>query len=594
MASRIRILPENLTNKIAAGEVVERPASVVKELVENALDAGARDIAVEFEAGGRRLIKVCDDGCGMSREDALLALERHATSKISSEGDLFAISTLGFRGEAIPSIASVSRFMLATREEGSLEGTEIYGEGGRIREVKARGMAKGTVIEVRNLFFNTPARLKFMKSSETEAGHVTEQLTRLALSRPDVRFSCKGDGRLLFRALDGDLGERVASLLGRAVAADLYPVAGSGDGLSIAGLAGRPECARSTASYLYTFVNGRFVRDRVVKHAVLQAYRRFLERGRYPVAVLFLSLPPGDVDVNVHPTKHEVRFREQSRVHDFIASALEEMLGSTPWVRRDPARVPVQGPSAVTSSRPGVMEVREPLLGYGSPHLPPRSDEVPPAAGEAGAGSGPETAPAGSRPVTGFYSTLKVLGQYLGAYIVCQDGEDLLLIDQHAAHERIAFERLRSDYADGAVESQGLLFPEILELSHGELSVVRENAAELSRLGFELEEFGGVSMVLKAVPRMLAGGEYLKVLRDIIGELADMGRSRTFTDALEGILIRISCHSVVRGATPLAAVEIASLLSSLDSVPYASNCPHGRPVFRRITRGEVEKMFGRA
>lgn len=612
MASRIKILPENLTNKIAAGEVVERPASVAKELVENALDAGATEITVEFEAGGRRLIRVCDNGCGMSREDALLALERHATSKIVSDDDLLAISTLGFRGEAMPSIASVSRFSIATREAGSIEGTEIYAEGGRIREVKACGMAQGTVIEVRNLFFNTPARLKFMKSSETEAGHLTEHLTRLALSRPDVRFSCTNEGRVVFRALNGSLAERAASLLGRSLSADLWPVEAADRELTLAGLAGRPECSRSSASYLYTYVNGRFVRDRVLQHAVLQAYRRFLERGRYPVAVLFLSLPPGEVDVNVHPTKHEVRFRQQSRVHDSIVSALEGMLGATPWIRTPTTPPSPPGPAPAAEQR--VAEVREALSHYRPGDGPTRMRELPlpaaPRIREPGARSGPRDSPfhgerkeAGAGEPTGepgqesrggFFSTLTVLGQYLGAYLVCQDGEDLLLIDQHAAHERVAFERLRGEYACGSVESQGLLFPDVLELSHSEAATLQEHAGEVARLGFELEEFGGAAVALKSVPRILAHGDYLKALRDIIEELAALGRTRTFTDIQEGILIRIACHSVVRGAGTLTGTEVSALLSALDSVSFASNCPHGRPVFKRIGRGEVEKMFKRA
>ncbi|MCM2359943.1 MAG: DNA mismatch repair endonuclease MutL, partial [Geobacteraceae bacterium] len=362
MSARIKILPENLTNKIAAGEVVERPASVVKELVENAIDAGASEVTVEIEAGGKRLIRVSDNGSGMTREDALLSLERHATSKIATDGDLFHLATLGFRGEALPSIASVSRFTLATREEGRIEGTEIYAEGGRIREVKACGMARGTVVAVRNLFFNTPARLKFLKSTETETGHVGEFLARLAISRPEVRFTYLSEGRTVFRALDGDLRERAASLLGAALAADLYPMEFAAQGISVSGLVAPPGCSRSAASHLYTYINGRFIRDRVVQHAILQAYRNFMERGRYPVVVLFIRVPPGEVDVNVHPTKHEVRFREQGRVHDAIQAAVESVLRETPWIRRAPAPSPPPPPSA---SAVRVAEVREALVEFG-------------------------------------------------------------------------------------------------------------------------------------------------------------------------------------------------------------------------------------
>jgi DNA mismatch repair protein MutL len=593
MSSRIRILPENLANKIAAGEVVERPASVIKELVENSLDAGASEIVVEVQDGGKRLIKVSDNGLGMSREDALLALERHATSKIATDDDLLSLSTLGFRGEALPSVASVSRFTLASREKGTIEGTEIYGEGGRIKEVKACGMAEGTVIEIRNLFFNTPARLKFLKSKETEAGHVADQVTRLALSRPDVRFTCVSNGKTLFRALNGTMLERVASLLGRSLAADLFPIDRQGGGLQLNGLAGKPECSRSAASHLYTFVNGRFVRDKVFHHAVLQAYRRFLERGRYPVAVLFLEVPAGDVDVNVHPTKHEVRFRDQSVVHDFIVSSLENMLQSTPWIRKSPAAEFSPEISRVAQSEERVASVREALSRY-RPEAAPiriqkplfRSEMTFPESSEVSEENSPEAR-------GGFFASLTVLGRYLDEYLLCQDGEDLLIIDQHAAHERVAFERLKMQFAAGAVESQGLLFPEVIELSHSEVALVAEHAAIFRKIGFDLEDFGGQARVLKGVPRILVNSNHARVFRDIVEELAVLGRSRTVSDIQEDILMRIACHSVIRGRQVLAPQEIAALLSALDSVGFASNCPHGRPVLRRISRADVEKMFKR-
>jgi len=593
MSSRIKILPENLTNKIAAGEVVERPASVIKELVENALDAGASEIVVEFQDGGKRLIKVSDNGCGMSREDALLALERHATSKIASDNDLLSISTLGFRGEALPSIASVSRFTLSSREKGTIEGTEIYGEGGRIKEVKACGMAEGTVLEIRNLFFNTPARLKFLKSKDTEAGHVADQVTRLAISRPDVRFSCVSDGRTLFRALNGDMVERVASLLGRSLAADLFPVNRQDNGLQLSGLAGKPECSRSAGSHLYTFVNGRFVRDKVIHHAVLQAYRRFLERGRYPVAVLFLSVPAGDVDVNVHPTKHEVRFRDQSTVHDFIVSSLENMLQSTPWIRRSSVGTVSPEATRIPPSEGRVAAVREALGRYRPQSAPEKiqknlfhPERTIPASKEVPEEAAPET-------TDGFFASLTVLGRYLDEYLLCQDGEDLLIIDQHAAHERVAFERLKRQFSAGAVEAQGLLFPEVIELSHSESVLVAEHAAVFRQLGFDLEDFGGQTRVLKGVPRILMNSNHVRVFRDIVEELAVLGRSRTITDIQEDILMRIACHSVIRGRQVLSGQEIAALLFALDAVGFASNCPHGRPVLRRISHMDIEKMFKR-
>ncbi len=607
MSVRIKILPENLTNKIAAGEVVERPASVVKELVENALDAGCSEVVVEIEGGGRRLIRVTDNGSGMSRVDALLSLERHATSKIATDGDLFQLATLGFRGEALPSIASVSRFTLATREEAQIEGTEIYAEGGRIKEVKACGMARGTAVSVRNLFFNTPARLKFMKSAETETGHVGEFMTRLAISRPEVRFTFLNDGRSVFRALDGDLRGRIAALLGNALAADLYPVDFTADGLMVRGLAGRPDCSRSASSHLYTYINGRFIRDRVVQHAILQAYRNFMERGRYPIVALFIDLPPAEVDVNVHPTKHEVRFREQGRVHDAIQAAVETVLRATPWLRgaakEEPAVHTALPQSPASTQR--IAGVREALARYRPESERQQSFPAGPGIRNPEFGMGkaelcaphPELRTLNSKLPTpeapGYFSGLTIIGQFNAAYILCQDGSDLVLIDQHAAHERVAFERLKSQVAGGRVESQGLLFPETVEFSFGEAAASAEHQAELDRLGFELECFGGSTRILKAVPRLLAGGDYLRTLRDILEEFQGLGRSRTFADALEDILTRIACHSVVRGAHSLTFPEISALFSQMDAADFSTNCPHGRPVFRRLGLGEIEKMFKR-
>jgi DNA mismatch repair protein MutL len=690
LATHIRVLPENLTNKIAAGEVVERPASVAKELVENALDAGSKEIIVEIESGGRRLIKVTDTGCGMSKEDAFLCLERHATSKIACDDDLFSLSTLGFRGEALPSIASVSRLTISTRTADNVEGTEIYAEGGRIKEVKECGMAGGTIIAVRNLFFNTPARLKFMKSAETEGGHVGELLTRLAISRPDVRFTYINDGKVIFKALDSGLRDRVATMLGRPMAASLYPVSyEDASGLRVSGLVAAPECSRSAGSHLYTYINGRFIRDKVVQHAILQAYRNFLERGRYPVVAVFIEIAPDEVDVNVHPTKHEVRFREQGRVHDAIQSAVESVLRTTPWLKRAEPQKPVaaapagqQKPIAAASVQPTrplvsrggdtvsvqpgpgeaaaacveaepatspsavgdgvsaakVAEVRELLVNFQprpQPALRPQFQQPSSPAGPVAAPAPASSASASFAPAiplplperggavlprvvvaevpelepiadvghtpdvaavqreVGYFSSLSVIGQFNASYIVCQRGADLVLIDQHAAHERVAFEKLKRDFAARGVESQGLLFPETIDLSFRESAVLLEHLQGLAGLGFELEEFGGNTWLLKSVPQVMAGSDYLRTLRDILEELGSLGRSRTFTDIQEDILARLACHSVVRGRRPLSQQEIASLFAQMDETDFSSNCPHGRPVMQALTLAEIEKMFKR-
>ena len=616
MAVTIRILPDRITNKIAAGEVVERPASVVKELVENALDAGGRDITVEIESGGKRLIRVTDDGLGMSREDALLSLERHATSKIASDSDLFSLTSLGFRGEALPSIASVSRLTLATRVEESIEGSEIYVEGGRIREVKACGMARGTVVTVRNLFFNTPARLKFLRSGETEGGHVGEFLNRLALSRPEVRFTFICDGKVSFTVGKEGLKERVSALLGAKLAEGLYPVEYRESDCVVSGLAGRPETTRSTAGLVYTYINGRFIRDRVVQHAVLQAYRTLLERGRYPVVALFIELPPSEVDVNVHPTKHEVRFRNQGEVHDIIQRGVESVLRGTPWVKKscEVLRVVCDGQAkdgeqgTLSGGNPSVsvseeyrQSVRESLSRYQSqPESapPPPSFNFPPSARPA-----PLNVPAdvtlvesvqsGADAAGGFFSALAVIGQYHASYLLCQDGENLVLVDQHAAHERVAFEKLRTQLQSGKVASQGLLFPETVEFSFGEAATIREHQEELDRLGFNLEPFGGATWLLKEVPCLLPGGECVGTLRDILEELRGVGRSRAFSDVAEEALTTIACHSVVRGKRFLAQPEIAALFTQMDEADFAANCPHGRPVYKVLSLGDIEKMFKR-
>lgn len=606
MPVTIKILPEQLTNKIAAGEVVERPASVVKELVENALDAGGRDITVEIEAGGRRLIRVTDDGCGMAREDALLSLERHATSKIATDADLFTLSSLGFRGEALPSIASVSRLTLASRPEGTIEGTEIYSEGGKIREVKACGMARGTVITVRNLFFNTPARLKFLRSSETEGGHVGEFLTRLALSRPEARFTYLMDGRIVFKVDSGTLRDRVFQLLGGQIAAGLYPLHYVEERCTVTGLVGRPETSRSSAGFVYTFINGRFIRDRVVQHAVLHGYRTLLERGRYPVVVLAITLPPGEVDVNVHPTKHEVRFRNQGEIHDIIQRAVESVLRATPWVKPSGdiprmactvtpvTELPLPTRSVSEERRESV---RETLMAYRpTEHQPPPPSFAFPPAGHA-TPEPRQPAPAPTAPVTqeppGFFSSLTVIGQFQAAYLLGQNGSDLIIIDQHAAHERVAFEKLRSQFRATGVASQGLLFPETIELSFIETATVRDHRETLKRLGFELEPFGGATWLLKEIPCLLATGDTVATLRNIIEELHGIGKSRTLDDVADAVLTTIACHSVVRGRRTLALPEIIALFTQMDEAGFAANCPHGRPVYKVLSQGEIEKMFRR-
>jgi len=488
MSPRIRILPENLCNKIAAGEVVERPASVVKELVENALDAGSGEIVVELEAGGKRLIRVSDDGTGMDRDDLMLAVERHATSKISTDEDLFRLHTLGFRGEALPSIAAVSRLTLSSRSADAELGWEVYLEGGTVRRSAAAGLPRGTLVEVRNLFFNTPARRKFLRRDESELGHVGDVVTKIALAHAEVRFRMVHNGRALIDVpKTAALEERVASLLGRPLVKDLLAVQAEGEGgLALHGLVAEPGQNRSTGNAVYTFINGRYIRDRVVQHAVLEGYRNLLMKGRHPVAVLFLDIDPVLVDVNVHPTKHEVRFRDQRRVHDFIAETLRERLAPAAWISA-PETDHVGAATAVPSApRAAANETRD--RSAGADRYRERVGEALVRYGEqaplAGMGRGSIRGADFGRPAPaddggpdaekekGFFASLKILGQFRRSYILCEDGDDLLLIDQHAAHERIGFERLKEQLADEGIERQMLLFPAVLDLDFREAAVL--------------------------------------------------------------------------------------------------------------------------
>ena len=604
MSHRISILPETLTNKIAAGEVVERPASVIKELIENALDAGATDISVEITGGGKRKIRVTDNGHGMTREDALLSLERHATSKIKVDDDLDRILTLGFRGEAIPSIASVSRFTLATREAASPEGTEVIVEGGRVRDVRACGMPAGTAISVEQIFFNLPARLKFLKSIETETGHVADVVARMALSRPDVAFSCISDDREMLRLQRSDLQRRLAQIVGRESIQHLFPVKREDDGIAITGFISAPSLVRSSTQAIYTYINGRFIRDKVVQHAIMQAYRGVLDRGRYPVVALNIELPPGEVDVNVHPTKHEVRFRRQAVVHDALQSALEEVLCKSPWL---PAPSIAQEQSRATGQ---VYRDRIAAAAQASLVLPPRPacrpySSVPDTAGAAMPAAQPESpvtvrepaapfqAEPGQPEPAGYFASLAVIGQFHGEYILCQSDSELVIIDQHAASERVAFQLLKQQCSNGAVESQRLLFAETVQLSFGEVAAAVRFSQELLRIGFEVEPFGGSTLLVSAVPRLIAQHDSVQLIRDILADLERFDTSAAFTDALESLLSRVACHSVVRGTRQLGQRQIEELLHRMDQTDFAASCPHGRPVSHVVTLAELQKIFKR-
>jgi DNA mismatch repair protein MutL len=612
MKPKIHILPEHLCNKIAAGEVVERPSSVVKELVENSIDSGATGITVELESGGKRLIRVTDDGCGMSRQDAFLSFERHATSKIETDDDLFALTTLGFRGEALASIASVSRLKLSTCDNDDGSGHQIYAEGGKIKRADEAGLPQGTVIEVRNLFYNLPARKKFLRKEQTELGHAADIVTKQALAKPNISFVLKHNDRtLLDLRREKGLSERVAALLGRSLLKDMLTLdVDDHVGLKIHGLISQPHLNRSASTHVYTFINGRYIRDRVVQHAVMEGYRHLLMKGRYPVAVLFLEMDPANVDVNVHPTKHEVRFREQSLIHDFIAETIKSALRPADWVapsyqehRSDtnsPERhevTPHQRSDVMNSpSYPAPVENGDSSQSQ-SGTFPaawscPVSSSAPQPEHVHEDASGTQYVLPGSEG-DGFFSGLQILGQYHRSYILCQDGEDLVLIDQHAAHERVGFESLRLSYSDGNVPSQALLFPEILDLDFNSATALNDNISDLLALGFEVEPFGGKSFALKAVPQLLAGGSAAELVVDVALDLEKIGRTGQLRDSIDDVLILMACHSVVRANQTLSVAEIKALFRDMDTIDFKANCPHGRPVLQRLTLTEIERLFRR-
>ena len=593
---RVRILPPEIADQIAAGEVIERPAAVVKELIENAIDAGARQIDVTLEDAGLALIAVVDDGEGMAADDAVCAFSRHATSKVRCADDLFRITTLGFRGEALASIAAVSTTTLTTRPARDLAGTRVVIRAGTIIEVRDTGTPPGTRIEVADLFGNTPARKKFLKAPATEVGHVTELVTRIALAFPHIGFTARhGARRLLELPATDDARERIAQVFGRQRAGELLELRARTAIGGVHGWLTGSHVSFPTARQIYTFVNLRYVRDKLVSHALTAGYSTLLMHGRYPAAVVFLELPPDEVDVNVHPAKSEVRFRRGGAVHELLSRAVQERLRQhVPQPSDTAARPPLTpAPSAWQMPLRSVSIATEPTM-----QPPPdviRLRPVPAAALPTHAPMAPaaQMAADSSSANAGFFASMKVIGQAFEGYLVCQQGDALVLIDQHAAHERVAFERLRRAYGAGSLPQQRLLVPSVVELGPRESALLADHLGELHALGFEVEPFGHHSFAVRAVPALLADANPATLLRDVVDECAEVGGSRRLTDAAESVLARLACHSVVRVGQSLSFEQIRALLSAMDGIPFSGNCPHGRPTHVTLTRGELERLFKR-
>ncbi len=573
---RIKILPEILSNKIAAGEVVERPASVVKELMENAIDAKSSRVRVDVKKGGKTFIRVSDNGIGMDRDDGLLAIERYATSKVFDEKDLFAISTLGFRGEALPSIASVSEMEIVTKTEASDTGTRIVIKGGKIRDVAEVGAAKGTMITVNRLFFNTPARRKYLKTDQTEMGHISDTVTRMALAWPSVHFEFFHNGKPL-----GNWGStatpahRITAVLGGSLGNDMFEVDYKEGHVRIRGFAVSPDTTRTTSRSQYVYVNGRFVRDKMLHHAIMAGYGGRLMKGKFPVAVLFLTLPVDQVDVNVHPTKSSVRFAAPQNIHNVLAKGIADAMQSSDrpvWGQRPPAR-PVVRPSRPIAF-PSSGRVSEPAAAFRPSKLP-----------------SPVPAPRlwEKRP----FSSLRVMGQLHNSYIVCEAEDGLVMIDQHAAHERVVFESLKKAYGHSRIAKQGLLIPERLELSHREAAILDSLLEDLSKIGLDVELFGGKTYLVRSVPDLLADKPVEPLITEIIDKVAETGVFAGIENMVDECLILMACHGAIRARKKLSEEEMKALLKQMDTLEDPAHCPHGRPTVIRKAMHDIEKDFKR-
>jgi DNA mismatch repair protein MutL len=583
-ATRIRVLPDDLANQIAAGEVVERPASVVKELVENSIDAGARRISIAIELGGKKLVRVEDDGDGMGPDDAVLAVERHATSKIRRAEDLEGIATLGFRGEALPSIASVSHFALRSRARGGGSGTEVRVNGGSVASVREIGMAEGTSVEVADLFYNLPARRKFLKSDAAESAQVSRLVTQLALCYPEAGFTLTSAGRKVLECPPvATLRDRLYQLYGERT--DLIEVRRATGDITLVGYVAALAEQGPTRGPQNVFVNRRIVRDRTIAHAIIEAYSVASIKERSPEVHLFLAMPATAVDVNVHPTKAEVRFRDQSYVHEIIRRTLGDALG------RGPAPELQLQPSQPFQPLAGTL----PLPAGYAPTYPSRwaptsgSGIAPPT----GSGIAP-TSVSGIAPTSGpVIRPMIALGQFRDTFIIAVDDEGIAIIDQHVAHERVLFERIVERLTTGTLESQRLLEPMLVELPAAARQALTQHGAELERLGFEIEEFGGSAVRLAAVPALLRREACEAAVRALAEDLERLNRPSVFDEAVKRIAATMACHAAVKANYPLTTEKMTHILDELHQTAYSTICPHGRPVMLRLTRREVEKNFQR-
>ncbi len=595
----LRRLPETLVNRIAAGEVIERPAAALKELVENAIDAGARHIDVTLQGGGRLALVVSDDGCGMSAQELELAVERHATSKLPDD-DLEHIATLGFRGEALPSIAAVSRLTITSRRRDSTEAWSLAVNGGSAMAPQPAAQAIGTRVEVRDLFYATPARLKFLKSERTELSHAVDAVKRLAMAEPGIAFSFMDGTRQVLRygvaPLNGTLGgpearlERLGQVLGRNFQDNAVAVRAERQGTHLSGFAGLPTLSRGNAQAQYLFVNGRPVRDRLLLGAVRGAYQDLLARGRHPMVALFLDLAPELVDVNVHPSKTEVRFRDAGLVRGLIVGALKAAMAEA-------------GQKSATTVAAGALGAFRP--GGGNYQMPPRPGaglrqaaaayQAPLDAGFA-PGARSEAAPEGAAEPEELATRFPLgaaRGQLHATYIVAQNADGIVLVDQHAAHERLIYEGIKTDLLGDGVASQGLLLPEVVELDEGEAALLSARSEELANLGLGLEAFGPGAVVVRSTPALLGEVATAALIRDLVDDLKELDQTTALADRLTEVCGTLACHSSVRAGRRLTLEEMNALLRQMEATPNSGQCTHGRPTYVELKLEDVEKLFGR-
>jgi DNA mismatch repair protein MutL len=565
--SAIRVLPQLLISQIAAGEVVERPASVLKELLENAVDAGAQAITVQLDAGGTKRVQVEDDGAGIAREQLPLALARHATSKIASLEDLEAVVTMGFRGEALASIASVSRLSITSRTRDAAHAAEISAEGAQVSEVRPAARAQGTTVSVSDLYFNTPARRKFLRTEQTEFGHCDEVFRRIALARSGIAFMLKHNGRVshVVRAQPGP--ERAAALLGDAFFTNSLQVETHGGALRVFGRAGTPQAAGERSDGQYFFVNGRYVRDRLLSHAVREAYSEMLHGERQPAYVLFLEIDPRAVDVNVHPAKTEVRFRDGRAVHQFVYHAVQRAL--SPSAATAPVSYAAVG---MGMDRPiqAAFGLAQPVAAYES-FLRAAAQPLPSAE---------------KAPPLGY-----ALGQLHGVYILAQNEAGLVLVDMHAAHERIVMEKLKANLDAGAVQRQSLLVPALFSAEALDIATAEDNREAIERLGLELSVSGPNELAVRAAPAPLAGGDIVGLARSVIREIREYGASQALSARQNELLATMACHAAVRANRALSPVEMNALLREMEETERSGSCNHGRPTWYQLTMGDLDKLF---